>query len=410
MADRFEVPWFPHRQIIEHYKSAGASVLLCPHGVNPALYYDGLFEPYESVDARLVHAVGYAEFLRRVECPGEVAVVGWQLCDQMPFTPRPEVRRVLFAPLHPSGGTGEIPIEASSAANAAVYECLVAGAWELTVRIIGTPENNGLWPADGVQFVPGGDLGLRDIHAADVVVGGAGTFPSLAIARGVPTVIYAHCEQAMYGLPGEQPADLLRPDRYVDYIRYPFDPNDGPLDEVVHAAARSEEPILTWKRRFIGEPFDEAAAVATVERIVRGTPAARAPKSRRLTVVALADEVLERPDLLARYAARFSPEDDATLVLWGPGVEQRSLLAMVGDASRAAGLDPSRLPHLVPFAHTDIVEAARFLADCADALLSEWPAVGQIADLPRYGAAEIEHLRVSAGRVRSGATVDSRCS
>ena len=49
MADRFDVPCFPHRQIIEHYKSAGASVLLCPHGVNPALYYDGLFEPYESV-------------------------------------------------------------------------------------------------------------------------------------------------------------------------------------------------------------------------------------------------------------------------------------------------------------------------------------------------------------------------
>jgi hypothetical protein len=408
MADRFELPVFPHRQIIEHYVSTGARVLLCPHGVNPALYYDGLFEPFGSVHARLVQAIGYAEFLRRVECPGEVAIVGWALCDQLPFTPRPEVRRVLFAPLHPGGDAGEIPIEASSAANAAIYERLLAAPWELTVRLIGTPEKNGLWPAHGVRFVPGGDFGLRDIHAADVVVGGAGTFPSLAIARGVPTVVYAHCEQAMYGLPGERPADLLRPDRYVDYMRYPFDPDDGPLDEVVHAAARSEEPIRTWKRRFIGEPFDEAAAVATVERIVRETPRARQLASRSLTVVAMADEVLERPDLLARYAAFFSPDDDATLVMWGPGVEQRRLSAMVGDATRAAGLDPSRLPHLVPLAHANIGETDRFLADRADALLSEWPAVGQIADLPRYGAAEIEQLRVSSGWPRSGATAASR--
>jgi hypothetical protein len=408
MADRFEVPWFPHRQIIDHYKSAGASVLLCPHGVNPALYYDGLFEPDESVHARLVQAIGYAEFLRRVESPGEVAVVGWALCDQLPFTPRQDVRRILFAPLHPSGGAGEIPIEASSAANAALYERLLAAPWELTVRIVGTPEHNGLWPADGVRFVPGGNHGLRDIRAADVVVGGAGTFPSLAIARGVPTVIYAHCEQAMYGLPGEQPGDLLRPDRYVDYIRYPFDPNDGPLDEVVHAAARSEEPILTWKRRFIGEPFDDAAAVATVERIVRGTPEPWPLKTRSLTVVALADEVLERPDLLASYAALFSPDDDATLVLWGPGVKQPTLLAMVGDAARAAGLDPSRLPHHVPLARADIAETDRLLADYADALLSEWPAVGRIAGLPHYGAAEIEHLRVSARGLRSGPRAGSR--
>ena len=213
IADRFELPIYPHRQIIEHYKSVGESAVLCPHGVNPALYYDGLFEPCESVHARLVQAIGYAEFLRRVECPGEVAVVGWSLCDQKPFTPRREVRRVLFAPLHPSGGNGEIPVEPSKAANAAIYERLLKEDWQLTVRVVGTPERNGRWAADGVRFVPGGDLGLRDIHEADVVVGGAGTYPSLAIARGVPTVIYAHCEQAMYGLPGEQPRDLPPPAR-----------------------------------------------------------------------------------------------------------------------------------------------------------------------------------------------------
>ena len=39
--------------------------------------------------------------------------------------------------------------------------------------------------------MPGGiDLATREIDATDVVVAGEGTFPSLAIARGVPTVIY----------------------------------------------------------------------------------------------------------------------------------------------------------------------------------------------------------------------------
>ena len=407
MADRFDVPVFAHRQVIDHYKSIGAKVVMYSHGVNPALYYDGLFEPYEPVDIRLVHALGYAEFLRRVECPGEVRVIGWSLCDLLAFTPRRDVRRVLFAPLHP-GGTGDTPIEASSNANAAVYQRLLAGPWQLTVRMIGTLEHNGLWPADGVVFVPGGlDLGLGDIHAADVVVAGAGTFPSVAIARGVPTVMYAHGEQAMYGLPGELPGGLLQPERYGDYIRYPFSVEDGPLDELVHAA-RDEEPILTWKRRYIGEPFDEAAAVAIVERTVCDAPGPPELASRRFAVAAFADELLERPELLAHYAEHFSPDDDVSLVLWGPGLDQADVLSMIHDAVRATGLDARRVPHLVALGHPDTLATDRLLADRAGALLSEWPACGRIASLPRYGAAETGELRVSLARLGSGSAASSR--
>ena len=48
-------------------------------------------------------------------------------------------------------------------------------------------------------------------------------------------------------MPGEELCTLRNVDRYGDYMRYPFDVADGPLDEVVHAAARSEEPIAEWQ-------------------------------------------------------------------------------------------------------------------------------------------------------------------
>ena len=66
---------------------------------------------------------------------------------------------------------------------------LLEGPWHLTVRHIGTLEQNGLWHADGVDYVQRRlQMSTAEIDAADVVVAGDGTFPTLAIARGVPTV------------------------------------------------------------------------------------------------------------------------------------------------------------------------------------------------------------------------------
>lgn len=397
LAGRFDVPLFPHRHVIDHYKSAGAKVVLYPHGARPELYYDGLFDPYEPVDARLVHAVGYGEFLRRVNCPGEVHVIGWSLCDPAPFVSRPDVRRVLFAPLHPTAG--DTLVEPAREANVSIYERLLACGWELTVRTLGTPEQNGLWAVDGVTFVPGGmDLGLADIHAADAVVAGAGTFPALAIARGVPTVIYHHVGPAMYGLPGEVATELRHPDRYADYIRYPFGAEAGPLDEVVYAAARSEQSIAAWRRRFIGEPFDPATAVATLERVARGEARPPSLDARGFMVLALADEILERPELLVRYASRFGPDDDVTLVLWAPGLGEPQAEEMARAAIRAGGTNGSSLTHWMAFAQANSQEAERYLAGRAHALLSEWPAVGTLARLPRFGAADVDGLWSLASR------------
>ncbi len=379
-------PKFGYREVIDRHRATGAKVLLYPHGAGPALEYDGLYEPYEHVDGRLVIGPGYAEFLRRVEYPAPAPVIGWSLCAMAPFRAGQTVRRVLFAPTHPSGYGTLVDWHRDS--NAETYRRLLEGPWELTVRHLGTLEQNGLWPADGVKLVQGSmDLGYGEIDATDVVVAGDGTFPHLSVARGVPTVVYAQGYPAMYGTPGEQPTSLLRPERYRDYLRYPFDAGDGPLDEILHAAARSEDPIAQWKRRFVGAPFDPDAFVSLIERTVLEDPVPpQIDATRAFTVVGFADEVLERPELLAAFAASFGPDDDASLILWGPGVDAPALLATVERAVAAAGLDESMLPDvlLLPLPGTPAVDAC--LAGRADALLSEWPAAGRVGELPRYGA------------------------
>ena len=88
-------------------------------------------------------------------------------------------------------------------------------------------------------------MSTAEIDAADVVVAGDGTYPALAIARGVPTVSMTATSAARsaFGAPRRDAGARRNPDRYLDYVRYPFDMSCGPVDEVLHAAARSEQPI-----------------------------------------------------------------------------------------------------------------------------------------------------------------------
>jgi hypothetical protein len=188
----------------------------------------------------------------------------------------------------------------------------------------------------------------------------------------------------MYGLPGEKPTKLRNPDRYADYIRYPLDAEDAPLAELIEIAAASEAPIADWKRRFIGRAFDPLKFAALVEHAMQAKPEPALEPTRTFTVAGFADEVAERPALLADYAQRFGPEDDATLVLWGPGYDDRTLLGIAEHAVEVAGIDPNRLPDILLLAGSAGIDAA--LADRATAVLSDWPAAGRVGALPRLDA------------------------
>jgi hypothetical protein len=383
----FDEPNYGYRQVIDAHRAAGAKVLLYPHGATPQLAYDSFVEPYEAIDGNLVIAPGHAEVMRRYGYPVPIHVVGWSLCDQAPFRPSTDVRRVLYAPTHPSGSGHLSDIELEM--NARHFERLLAGPWELTVRYLGSLEQNGLWEAPGVRYSRGDWLpGTDDIDAADVVVAAPGTFPALTVARGVPMVTYGQGQAPNYGEVGETLVGLRTLERYEQYMRYPYDLDDGPVDDVLHAAASREATV--WRHRFIGEQMDSVATADLLEAVVAGRLQPLTVDERRgVAVAAFADELLERPALLAAYARSVGEDDDVTLLIWGPGQSPAAALATVEQAIVAAGLDEARLPDiaLLPFAASP--DSDRRLAEIADALLSEWPAVGRVGELPRYEPARV---------------------
>jgi hypothetical protein len=376
-------PLAGYRKLIDYHSSRGAKVALYPHGGGgPVFSYDGLWEPYERIDMNFVTGVGQAEFLRRLDYPTAVNTVGWSFCEMRPFQARTDVRNVLFAPTHPNADGSMLPQHREN--NAAVFAKLLDGPWQLTVRHVGTLEQIGLWEAGGVEFVNGHlRAQTAEIDVTDAVVAGEGTFPTLSMARGVPTVVYSQGITGL-GLPGEKFTPLRRAHLYTDYSRYPFDALDGPLPEIVHAAARSDEPIEAWRRRYVGRPFNPGEFAALVERLADHTPAPHIDETRRFTTLALADELAEHPQLLRDYVEAVRRQDDASLVLWAPGLAGPQLLELAEAAIDRAGVDEDALPDvlLAPLAGGPATTAA--LADRADAVLSDWPGVGPIGKLPRF--------------------------
>jgi hypothetical protein len=398
-------PLHGYQEMIRKHKAQGAKVFLFPHGAGaPVLSYDGLFPPDRRIDANLVMGPGHAEFLRRIDYPAPTHTIGWPYCAQRPFQACDDVQHVVFGPSHP-GGDGWLP-DFYRNLNADVFAQLIRGPWRVTVRHIGTLEQNGLWEDEGVEYVDGRLMAeTAEIDRADAVVAACGTYPALAIARGVPTVMYAQGTMAL-GIPGEKERRPKRGDRYMDFIRYPFDAANGPLDELIPAAARSEAPIADWKRRFIAQPFDRRSFVALIERLVaEPAPGVSIDDTRRFTTLAFADELVEKPEILKTYVECFGADDDATLMLWAPGLDERALLAIAELAIEKAGLDPERLPDVLLVPLPGSPEADRRLSERADAVLSEWPAAGRIGKRPRFGVAHAAALRAAADGAWASALV-----
>jgi len=251
-----DVPFHGKLGLVEACVANGGRAFLYPHcgGATLMAEWDGIHEPSPLLSGALMPAPGHVEIARRYGYPHPVRSIGWSICPMRPRTARGRVERVLYAPSHPPhfgnprwadwarrllGELSELPVE-------------------LTVRYIGTMEENGLWEAPGVRFVCGqvGDAPsmLDQIDAADVVVGDYGTFSSMAVARGVATVIFdSDVHQSNDGT--SEPAHI---DLYRDYIRYPFDVRDGDLMDVMRAAAEDERQVAEWRARFVGEPLQVA--------------------------------------------------------------------------------------------------------------------------------------------------------
>jgi glycosyltransferase involved in cell wall biosynthesis len=107
--------------------------------------------------------------------------------------------------------------------------------------------------------------------------------------------------------------------------------------------------------------------------------------ARSFATVALADELVSEPDLLAAYCAAFSGDDDATLVVLAPGWSDADLARKLGPL--VAGVDADLLA---------VAADGSRLAGTVDALLSRTAPTGALAMLPRVDERGLAALRAAA--------------
>lgn len=259
-----DLPVPPFKDICDRHER----VLLYPHGGgNP--FAGPEWPTHPNTVCRFVPGPGQADVLSRCGYPAPVEVIGWPFSDRRPFKSRPPVN-VLFAPFHQLGN-GWLPA-ACFESNGRVHDLLAELPVNLTVRypLVGTGDlaEIGITRRSGVTYrqVPFdvGD-GIAAIEAADVVVAGEGTFPSLAVALGCPTVMTC-----------QVPPDdgVIEPRSWQSYeadARYPLDGDDadtpGDLMDLLQEACRGDTAVAPWRDRFVGEQFDPTRFVKTFEAV-----------------------------------------------------------------------------------------------------------------------------------------------
>jgi FkbM family methyltransferase len=114
--------------------------------------------------------------------------------------------------------------------------------------------------------------------------------------------------------------------------------------------------------------------------------------TRSFVTVAYARELIEAPELLGAYAARFAAGDDATLVLYAPDEDPALVAAALQATLAQAEADGADAPDLMAL----IVPAAEgdpFVAAAANALLSRRSELGAV---PRFDETSVDRLRAQA--------------
>lgn len=259
-----------YRDILRMYRNARTAVVLYPHGANPMTLWDGITDP-QAVDVCLVPGEGHRMVMEAYGYPNPIRVIGWTFCQIKPFEPS-DGRRVLFAPIHPLG-SGHLD-DASKAANAAAYDALLRTGRDVTVRYIGTLEQNGLeWHERGAYVQADLDVALSEhfdatiamIDDFDVIVTAPGTFLGLSVARGKPTVAFHQVEPvADQESPNDPVFRVQSFEKYREIMHYPHDLAD-PL--AIETACQFE--AQGWRERFVGKLIDPGELDTLLRGLVR---------------------------------------------------------------------------------------------------------------------------------------------
>jgi GT2 family glycosyltransferase len=115
--------------------------------------------------------------------------------------------------------------------------------------------------------------------------------------------------------------------------------------------------------------------------------------TRSFVVLAFADELAARPELLAAYTRAFSGADDATLLVYAPGRDPAALGALLGPAVEQAGLPSENAADILAVASPRDPAAEATLARGADAVLTHERVGGLLALVPQFGEEAVDRLR-----------------
>lgn len=244
----------------------GIPVFLYPHAARPMVQYDGCVEP-QPVKAMFTHAEGGKALMEKIGYPNPVEVTGWAFSEVRPFRPAESVKRILFAPIHPNANGWLSQVDKDL--NQKTLERLEAysretGA-ELSVRMIGTAEQNGLTFGEGTEVHAGKkNNSTADMETADVVVSHQ-TFAYIAVALGIPTVMMGEDVPPRSGNSEAGFCYVAHWEAYKDDLMFPLDILQGEAEDVLQKACEGSDAVEGWKSRYIGEPFDGPAFVKKLE-------------------------------------------------------------------------------------------------------------------------------------------------
>src|SRR5512143_3228762 len=253
-----ELPHEPYRPYIEYARQIGAKLVAYPHGLGLVSADHLIREPLECA-LSLVHGPGSKKLRELYDYPNPVEWCGYP-GDRTPLEPR-EPNHVLFAPYHPSGH-GWMSKEGKRA-NTEAFRTLLRGRdFLLTVRLIGSLEQNGIWEEPGVRYIWGQMDGSVDY--ADVAVCG-GTYMAQSLCRGIPCVTYNQEREWRMEVEGSEESAMV-PDwlEHEAKVRYPYDLGTWP-ESLNAAAKRSMYPELQdWIKEWM-PPFEPERFAKLVE-------------------------------------------------------------------------------------------------------------------------------------------------
>lgn len=265
----FDRDWYMHnnqkpRGIVSDYIRKGAVIMIYPHSPLPPWWYDGLVPLQEHV--RCVFVIGEAQkrAMQIIAPHARVKTTGWAWCEQKEFQQPPEVKRILFAPIHPSGrALRPEGMEANKRIYADLKDIMRITDIQVTVRYMGDLRTQGLRRFKCFDWIEGQpDGSTAEIDNADLVIA-EGTFMYLAVARGKPTIgINQHLP-----IRANKHADIFTPHNWEKYgpdLAYPINYGDADILNLIDKAVSGEQTF--WRQQHIGKQLDPFKFSADVEK------------------------------------------------------------------------------------------------------------------------------------------------